>query len=115
MAEIGLQSLLAWTLASQFAVLGLLNIAAPEKLLNTYFYWNYPRCDRRVSGFMEICVAVLMVIEGTFFWGMVLGAMVIFGGIVMLLCSSKYIYALAGVGFLVFLCTGLFLLQSGVV
>ncbi|MGY9105721.1 MAG: hypothetical protein ACKVG0_04180 [Alphaproteobacteria bacterium] len=32
MAEIGLQSLFAWTLASQFAVLGLLNIAAPEKL-----------------------------------------------------------------------------------
>jgi hypothetical protein len=102
MAEIGLQSLLAWTLASQFFVLGLLNIAAPEKFLNTYFHWNYPRCDRRVSGIMEICTALLIAIEGTFFWGM-------------LLCSSKYIYALTGVGFLVFLCAGLFLLQSGVV
>jgi len=115
MAEISLQSLLAWILASQFGVLGLLNIAAPEKFLNIYFHWNYPRCDRPVSGIMEIFAALLIAIEGTFFWGMALGAMVIFGGVVMLLCSSKYMYALAGAGFLVFLCAGLFLLQSGVV
>ena len=115
MVEINLQTLLAWTLASQFGVLGILNIAAPEEFLNRYFHWNYPRCDRRVSGIMEICAALLIAIEGTFFWGMAFGALVTFGGVVMLLCSSKYIYALTGVGFFAFLCTGLFLLQSGVV
>ena len=113
MVEISLQSLLAWTLASLFGVLGALNLAAPEIYLNKYFHWNYPRCDRRLSGIMEICAALLIAIEATFFWGAVLAALVIFGGVVLLLCSSKYIYALTGVGFLVFLGVGLFMLQAG--
>ena len=62
---------------------------------------------------MEICAAALIAIGATFFWGMVLAALVIFGGVVLLLCSSKYIYALTGVGFLVCLGLGLFMLQAG--
>ena len=113
MGEISLQTLLAWTLASLFGVLGVLNLAAPDGFLNKYFHWNYTRCDRRVSGIMEIFAALLIAIQMTFFWGMVLAGLVIFGGIVLLLCASKYIYALTGVGVLVFLGVGLFMLQAG--
>lgn len=113
MIDLPLQTIFAWTIAAQFGALGVLNLVAPEPFLDQNFHWNYPRCDRRVSGVMEISVALLLVFDATFNWGMALAVLVTFGGVVMLLCASKYFYALTGIGFFAFLFAGFFLLQAG--
>lgn len=103
MFEFSLSGLLTWSFVALFGVVGALNFAGPQKILDTYFHWNYPRCDRRVSGVLEITAALLIGIEAVRVWGFVFAEMVTFGGIVMLLCSSKYAYALAGILILILL------------
>ena len=103
MFEGSLSDLLTWSLVALFGVAGALNFAGPQKLLDTYLHWNYPRCDRRVTGVFEIVAALLIAIAAARMWGFVLAGMVTFGGIVMLLCSRKYIYAPAGILLLVLL------------
>jgi hypothetical protein len=103
--EFFLSGAVIWSIVALLAVLGAVNIVAPEQMLNAYFHWNYPRCDRRVSGILEMLAALLISIEPLRIWGISFAVMIVFGGIIMLLCSRKYAHALGGMLVLILVST----------
>jgi hypothetical protein len=90
---ISIYSVIALFLAVIFAVIGVVQLAGPEFVRDTYRLWHYPRRVRLVTGTLDLVTAVLLVVPSLRLWGIGLGALLTFGAVVVFLAHRQYRYA----------------------
>jgi len=93
MPEISLPLLAAWANAAFLGVAGIINWFDGEKIRALYERWRIPARSYRIVGLLEITAAMFLAVPHLRAWGIVLGAAILFGSIVLLLSHRKYGYA----------------------
>ena len=93
----GLGDGLAVILTLLFALVGMLNLAAPDFVLRFYRRWDYPRGFQYVAGLAQGLTALFLAVPQTRIWGGILGALILFVAIVSLLHHRKYAYAVPAI------------------
>jgi hypothetical protein len=86
----------AWTIATVFALAGLSNLLAPRRLREAYARANYPLGFRWVAGTLALLAAGFLSMTETRVWGVGLAAFILFIAIVTLLGRRQYLYAASG-------------------
>ena len=86
----------AWTIATVFALAGLSNLLAPRRLREAYARANYPLGFRWVAGTLALLAAGFLSMTETRVWGVGLAAFILFVAIVTLLGRRQYLYAASG-------------------
>lgn len=100
MSEITLSDLgngLALILTSLFAFVAMINLAAPGFVRSFYRRWDYPRGFHYVAGAAQGLTALFLAMPETRIWGGILGAAILFVGIVSLLNHRKYAFAISAI------------------
>lgn len=80
----------AWSLGALLGVIGVVQIAGPRFLYNQYQRWDYPQAVRRVTGFLDVAAAGMIVTPSLRGWGIALTGILCFGSIVTLLNHRQY-------------------------
>lgn len=88
--------IVAWTVASVFAVAGVLNMLGPSRLRALYARWNYPRGFRFVAGTLQTLASAFLLMPETRVWGVALAGSILFVAIVTLLSRRHYAFAASG-------------------
>jgi len=86
----------AWTIATVFALAGLSNLLAPRLLREAYARANYPLGFRWVAGTLALLTAGFLSMTETRVWGVGLAAFILFVAIVTLLGRRQYLFAASG-------------------
>ena len=86
-------TLIALSLAAIFSVFGLVQLAGPRFLRDTYRGWNYSQGLRLVTGVLDLVAAAMLVESSMRGWGLVLTAILTFGSVVTMLNHRQYAYA----------------------
>jgi hypothetical protein len=89
--------LIVWIVGSIFALLGLINIAGPRSLRETYARWEFPRRFYLVAGLLEITAAAFLAIPEMRVWGIALAGFIIFGAVITLFNHRRYLFAVPGI------------------
>jgi len=100
MSEMTLSDLgggLALILTTLFAIAAAMNLAAPAFVRRFYSRWDYPRGFHYVAGAAQGLTALFLAVPQTRIWGGILGAMILFIGIVSLLNHRKYAFAISAI------------------
>lgn len=87
---------IAQSVAVLFAAAGGIQIAGPAFVQRAYERWEMPRKFYRVTGALELIAALFLANAETRIWGVILGAIVLFGAIVTLLKSEQYGWSIPG-------------------
>ncbi|TCQ99092.1 DoxX family protein [Neorhizobium sp. JUb45] len=93
--------LLSWLLAAFFLVGALGNWAAPGHVREDYVRWGYPDWFHRLTGVLELIVAILLIAALSRAWGMALGAAIMVAAIATLLRHHEFRHALLPTGVLI--------------
>jgi hypothetical protein len=88
-----LPTLIASSLAAIFALVGLVQLAGPRFLRDTYRGWDYAQGLRVVTGLLDIAAAAMLAEPGMRGWGLILAAILIFGSVVTMLNHRQYVGA----------------------
>lgn len=94
MPEITFPILAAWANAAFLGWAGLLNWFDGQKVRAFYRHWRIPASSYRTVGLLEITAATFLVVPHLRAWGIVLGAILLFGTVILLLGHRRYTYAL---------------------
>jgi hypothetical protein len=89
--------LIVWTVGAVLAVLGLINIAAPRSLRETYARWEFPQRFYLVAGLLEITAAAFLAIPEMRIWGIALAGFIMFGAVITLFNHRRYLIAVPGI------------------
>jgi hypothetical protein len=89
--------LIAWSIATIFAISALVNLTGPHALRAAYARWGYPRRFHLITGVLETITALFLAVPQTRIWGAALAAMVLFVAVVTLLNHRQYLYAVPGI------------------
>ena len=95
MPEISFPLLAAWANASFLGLAGLVNWFDGAKIRALYRRWQIPARSYRTIGLLEISAAMFLAVPHLRAWGIVLGAVLLFGSAVLLLNHGRYGYAMA--------------------
>jgi uncharacterized membrane protein YphA (DoxX/SURF4 family) len=90
-SPIGLDAL---ALSAVFAASGLLHLAAPAFIRDAYERWHFPPKFHRVTGVLNLIVAIFLAIPVTRIWGAALAGFLMFFAVVTLLNNRQYGYSL---------------------
>jgi hypothetical protein len=93
-------SLLAFLLAVTFGAIGAVQLVGPRFVRAAYDRWGYRPRVRIVTGVLDIAAAIMLATPGIRGWGIVLGAILTFGSVVVFLNHRQYRHALSAVGLL---------------
>ena len=88
-------TLVALSLATFFALFGVVQLAGPRFLRDAYRNWDYSQSLRVVTGLFDIVVAFMLEDPTLRGWGIALAAILTFGAVVTLLDHRQYAYAAA--------------------
>jgi hypothetical protein len=94
-------SLLASLLAVTFGAIGVVQLVGPRFVRATYDRWGYGPRVRIVTGALDIVAAIMLATPDMRSWGIVLGAVLTFGSVVVFLNHRQYRHALPAVGLLI--------------
>lgn len=92
--------LMAWALAAFFTVGAIGNWLAPGHVRADYIRWGCPDWSHRVTGVLELVVAILLIAAMSRIWGMALGAAIMVATIATLLRHQEFRHALLPAGVL---------------
>jgi hypothetical protein len=84
----------AFTLASIFAVAGVVNLIGPRWARRAYDRWDIPSGIYRALGLIELAAAAFFLSPDLRLWGILVAAPIIFGSVVILLEHRQYLYAM---------------------
>src|SRR5262245_50706360 len=94
-------SLLALLLAMTFGVIGLVQLAGPRFVRAAYDHWGYGPRVRILTGVLDVVAAGMLATPDMRIWGIVLGAILTFGSVVVFLNHNQYRHALPAIGLLI--------------
>jgi hypothetical protein len=97
MTAISAPVLISWTLASVFALSGLVHVVMPTFVREAYARWNFPRGFHWVTATLELLAAGFLAVSATRIWGVAVAAVVLFTAVVTLLNHRQYLYAVPGI------------------
>jgi len=112
MPEISFPLFAAWANASFLAAAGLINWFDGEKIRALYNEWQIPARSYRTVGLLEISAAMFLAVPHLRAWGIVLGAVLLFGSTVLLLSHGRYGYAMAVIFMLAILGAAIFAIPT---
>jgi hypothetical protein len=93
-----LHSLSIWLLVAAFFGAGLFNAIGTPATQDGFVRWGYPKWWCRVTGVLEMAVAILIAFTATRGWGLLLGAVVIGAAVLTVLRHREFAH-LAPLGF----------------
>jgi hypothetical protein len=108
MPEIYFPLAAAWANAAFLGMAGLINWFDGEKIRALYERWRIPASSYRTVGLLEITAAMFLAVPHLRAWGIVLGAVILFGSVVLLLSHGRYGYATIAVAMLAALGAAIF-------
>lgn len=94
-------TVIAQSVAVLFAAAGIIQLPGPAFVRRAYERWEMPRKFYRVTGLLELLTALFLVNAETRIWGVILGAIVMFGAIVTLFKNEQYGLSIPGILLLV--------------
>ncbi len=94
MTEMSLPLIAAWANAAFLGAAGIINWFDGQKIRALYQRWSIPARSYRTVGLLEIAAAMFLVMPYLRAWGIVLGAVILFGSTVLLLNHRRYAYAM---------------------
>ena len=95
-----------WIAALAFAVVGIVNLRGSSAVQQDFVRWGYPAWWCRVTGLLEIAVAVLIVVPSTRYIGLALGTVVIVAAVITVLRHRERSHLPPLIGFLALLAFG---------
>ena len=97
MIGIPVSTLLSWAFATLFAGAGLLHLAAPKWLRQTYQRWDYPSAFPLVAAALDTAAAVLLASPDLRGWGISLAEIIAFFSAIAILTHERTIFAMPAV------------------
>lgn len=88
-------SLLAWALAAFFIAGGIGNIFVSAEIAQDYRRWGYPDWFHYVTGALELCTAILLIVARLRLGGVLLGGLVMLAAAGTVLLHGEYAHAIA--------------------
>jgi hypothetical protein len=89
--------IVAWSVATIFAIAALVNLSGPRALRDAYARWGYPRRFHLITGTLESIAAAFLAVPETRIWGVAVAGIVLFVAVVTLLNHRQYLYAVPGI------------------
>ena len=93
MQESSTFSVLAFSLAAVFWMIGFIHLLGPRFLRDAFEKWNYGSFVRLVTGALEIMAALMLAHPELRGWGIALAALIMFGAVITLLKHEQYLCA----------------------
>jgi hypothetical protein len=78
-------------------VVGMINIAGPRKLRETYANWELPPRFYLVAGVLDVTAAAFLAVPELRLWGIVLAGLIGFGAVVTLFNQRRYLSAVPAI------------------
>ena len=93
-ANASLSTLVTWANAASLVAAGLVNVIAPGPVRRAYARWDISPASYVTVGALQLLAAGLLLSPALQLWGIVLGALIAFGTVVLLLDRGRYIFTL---------------------
>jgi len=97
MNAISFPFLTTWLIGTVLMVVGMINIAGPRKLRETYANWEFPPRFYLVAGVFEVTAAAFLAVPELRLWGIVLAGLIGFGAVVTLFNQRRYLSAVPAI------------------
>jgi uncharacterized membrane protein HdeD (DUF308 family) len=97
MNAISFPFLTTWLIGTVLMVVGIINIAGPRKLRETYANWEFPPRFYLVAGVLEVTAAAFLAVPELRLWGIVLAGLIGFGAVVTLFNQRRYLSAVPAI------------------
>jgi uncharacterized membrane protein HdeD (DUF308 family) len=97
MNAISFPFLTTWLIGTVLMVVGIINIAGPRKLRETYANWEFPPRFYLVAGVLEVTAAAFLAAPELRLWGIVLAGLIGFGAVVTLFNQRRYLSAVPAI------------------
>jgi DoxX-like family len=79
-----------------FLVSAVIQLPGPAFVRRAYKRWEYPPKFYRVTGFVELLIALFLTLPQTRIWGVMLAVLVIFVAEITLLKNEQYMWSVLG-------------------
>jgi hypothetical protein len=79
-----------------FLVSAVIQLPGPAFVRRAYKRWEYPPKFYRVTGFIELLIALFLTLPQTRIWGVMLAVLVIFVAEITLLKNEQYMWSVLG-------------------
>ncbi len=112
MPELSLPLIAAWANGAFLGAAGLVNWFDGQKIRALYRRWSIPARSYRTIGLLEIAAAMFLFVPHLRAWGIVLGAVILFGSAVLLLSRRNYAYAMGVIFMMVTLGAAVFAIPT---
>ena len=86
-------TLIAFSLAAIFAVVGIVQLAGPRFVRDAYRGWSYSQGLRLATGLLDVAAATMLAQPSLRGWGIVLAAILVFGSVVTMLNHRQFVGA----------------------
>jgi len=83
-------------LAIIFLIGAVVQLPGPGFVRRAYKQWEYPPKFYRVTGFLELLIALFLVVPQTRIWGVFLAILVTFAAEITLLKNAQYMWSVLG-------------------
>ena len=90
-------TMVALSLAGLFGIIGVVQLAGPRLLRDTYRRWDYSQQLRVATGLLDIAAGEMLALPSMRGWGIGLAAILTFGSVITLLNHCQYAYAAAAI------------------
>jgi uncharacterized membrane protein HdeD (DUF308 family) len=97
MNAISFPFLTTWLIGTVLMVVGMINIAGPRKLRETYANWELPPRFYLVAGVLDVTAAAFLAVPELRLWGIVLAGLIGFGAVVTLFNQRRYLSAVPAI------------------
>jgi hypothetical protein len=94
-------SVLAFSLAGIFWMIGFIHLLGPRFLDDAFERWNFGSRARRLTGALEIIAALMLAHPQLRGWGIALAALIMFGAVITLLRHEQYLCAVPSIALMV--------------
>ena len=101
MYDVSAYSIIAFSLALAFGLIGAVQLAGPRFVRDAYARWDYAQNLRGVTGALDIAAAIMLAAPAMRGWGIALAAILTFGSVLVFLSHRQYAYALPTIGLMV--------------
>jgi len=101
MHGISAYSIVAFSLAVVFGLIGVVQLVGPRFVRDAYKRWDYAQNLRGVTAVLDIAAALMLAAPATRGWGIALAAILTFGSALVFLSHRQYAYALPTIGLMV--------------
>ena len=79
-----------------FLISGVVQLPGPAFVRRAYKHWEYPPKFYRVTGFIQLLIALFLAVPQTRIWGVMLAVLVTFAAEITLLKNEQYVWSVLG-------------------